>query len=334
MDVEMEYTHLGSTGLEVSRLCLGCANFGSGKRPDGRWNWTIDDEEQSLEIIDRAIDLGINFLDTANQYSTGESEEIVGNAIEGRRDELVVASKVGAPMADHPNGGGLSRKHVLEQAQASLERLGTDYLDLYQLHRPDSETPLSETLAALTSLVESGSIRYVGASNFVDRDLVKALYTGRLDGSERLASVQSEYNLVTRHEELNSIPVCEDHSIGLITYSPLAAGFLADVAEPEQQPDHGRLAQHTALWNRLDTEQCWEVLDVVKDIAEQKGATPVQISVAWLLAREPVDSVIIGPNTIEQLEEYVGALAVSLTDDERARLEAPLTPTWTADLAF
>jgi len=322
----MEYTYLGSTGLEVSRLCLGCMNFGTGQP------WMLHDREASREVVDRAIDLGINFLDTANVYSHGESEAIVGEAIADRdRDSLVVATKVYGQMADRPNGQGLSRKHVLEQANASLDRLGTDYIDLYQIHRWDDNTPITETLAALDRLVEEGVVRYVGASTMPAWKLMKALAAADVDNRERFVSMQCEYNLVDRHEEANVLPLCADQGLGVIPWSPLAGGFLTGKYERGVEPEAGRAATDEFTRKRF-TDANWAVLDVVRDLAEKKGTTPAQVSLAWLLHKPVVDSPIVGPRTIDHLEDDVGALDVALTDDEIERLEAPITPVWNREI--
>jgi len=317
----MEYTSLGATGLEVSRLCLGCANYGSGDVPDDDWEWTVD-AEQGHAVIDRALEAGINFLDTANYYSGGNSEEIVGEAIDGRRDEVVLATKVGATMAERPNGDGLSRKHILEQAAKSLDRLGTDYVDLYYAHSWDDDTPIEETLSAFDQLVRDGQVRYAGASNLAGWQLMKALATSDRRNFERLACVQSEYSLVAREEETQSLPAAADQGVGVTTYSPLAAGFLAGRYERGETPDPGsRLAP---LWDRWNVEARWETLGRVREVADETGHTPVQVSVAWVLDREAVDSVIVGPEDVDQLEEYLGALAVSLSAAQTDYLEAPM----------
>ena len=322
MSTEMEYTRLGSTGMEVSRLCLGCMNFGSDEP------WMMNDEEASVELIHRALDLGINFLDTANVYSTGESEEIVGRAIEGYdRSELVVATKVFGRMFEGPNGQGLSRKHILDQVEASLDRLGTDYIDLYQIHRWDEEVPIEETLSALDHLVETGKVRYLGASTMAAWQFTKALYEADLNDYERFACMQPEYNLVDRHEEANLLPVCADQGVGIIPWSPLAGGFLTGKYERGEDPDAGRAAEDEYTQNRFTGEN-WAVLDEVRDIADSKDAPPAQVSLAWLLHKEVVDSPIIGPRSIEHLEENVGSLDVSLSAEELERLEKPIRPAW------
>ena len=325
VDTDMEYTRLGNTGLEISRLCLGCMNFGSDA------SWMIDDREQSEAVIERAIEYGINFFDTANVYSQGESERILGAALDGRRDEHVIATKVHGRMADRPNGQGLSRRHVLEQADASLDRLGTDYIDLYQIHRWDDETPITETLSALDTLVDHGKVRYVGASTMSGWQFTKALYEADVNNFERFVSMQAEYNLVDRHEEANVLPVCRDQGVGVIPWSPLAGGFLTGKYERGEAPAEGRAADDEHTQNRF-TEDNWAVLDEVRTLADGKGTTPVRISLGWLLAKDVVDAPIVGPRTLEHLDEQVAALSISLSDDEIERLEAPKTPVWSREI--
>lgn len=314
-DPEMPYTNLGETGLEVSRLCLGCMNFG------GR-----TEEASSIEIIDRAIEAGINFLDTANVYNDGRSEEIVGEAIDGRRDELVIATKVYGEMADRPNGQGLSRKHILEQAEASLDRLGTDYIDLYQIHRWDQNTPIKETLEALDYLVNEGKVRYIGASTMAGWQFMKALKTSDELGLERFVCMQPEYSLISRHEEANLLPVCTDQGTGVIPWSPLGGGFLTGKYDRTAAPDDARMADEPPA-DRWD-DAAWQVLDRVQELAEKKDATPTEIALAWTLHKDVVTAPIIGPRTLDQLEENLGAVEITLTDEEMEQLEAPIDPSW------
>nr|WP_323190287.1 aldo/keto reductase [Halostella sp. PRR32] len=321
---EMEYTSIGETGLEVSRFCLGCMNFGSDEP------WMIGDREQSKEIIDRAIDLGINFLDTANVYSQGESEEIVGDAISGRRDELVLATKVYGRMREGPNGQGLSRKHVLEQVEKSLDRLGTEYIDLYQIHRWDDSTPVEETLSALDHLVNEGKVRYVGASTMPNWKFQRALYTADIENYERFVCMQPEYNAVDRHEEANLLPVCEQEGVGVIPWSPLAGGFLTGKYDRGSDPEEGLRADADEYTQNRFTEANWEVLDEIRDLADEKDVSPAQVSLAWLLHKDVVDAPIIGPRSVDHLEENVGALRVSLSEAETERIEAPKRPSWPA----
>ena len=324
MGTDMEYTRLGDTGLEVSKLCLGCMNFGSGEP------WMIGDEQESHEIIDAALDAGVNFLDTANVYSHGESERIVGDAIAGRdRSELVVATKVYHSMGDGPNQSGLSRKHIIDQCHASLDRLGVDYIDLYQIHRFDDDVPLSETLAALDYLVEEGLVRYVGASTMPAWKFTKALYQAETENHARFVSMQPEYNAVDRHEEANVLPACAAEDIGVIPWSPLAGGFLTGKYDRDSEPESGRASSDDYTKARF-TEENWQVLDAVREVADEVDATPVQVSLAWLLHKPVVDTPIIGPRRIDHLEEHLGALDVSLTDEQMARIDAPITPQWPA----
>jgi len=339
MSTDMEYTTLGETGLEISRFALGCMNFGSGEP------WMIGDEDRSREIIHETLDMGINFLDTANVYSGGESEEIVGRAIEAYdRSKLVLATKVYHRMSEGPNGTGLSRKHVLDQARASLERLGTDYVDLYQIHRWDDDTPVHEVLSALDYLVDEGLVRYVGASTMPAWKFTRALYAADVENVERFVSMQPEYNAVDRHEEANVLPVCAAEGIGVLPWSPLAGGFLtgkytrsegersepSDPASGQAASDGGRRADTDDYTARRFTEENWAVLDEIRAVADAKGATPAQVSLAWLLGKDVVDAPIIGPRRLDHLEENVGALEISLTDEETARIEEPITPRWPA----
>ncbi|WP_200778432.1 aldo/keto reductase [Halobaculum gomorrense] len=321
----MMYTTLGDTGLDVSQLCLGCMNFGS------ELPWMMNDRDASIDLIHEALDLGINFLDTANVYSTGESEEIVGDAVaSANRDELVLATKVYGDMFEGPNGSGLSRKHILDQVEASLDRLGTDYIDLYQIHRWDDDTPIEETLAALDRLVETGRVRYIGASTMTAYQFTKALYTSDVEDYERFACMQPEYNAVDRHEEANLLEVCAGEGVGVIPWSPLAGGFLTGKYERDADPESGlRAAADEYTQNRF-TDENWAVLEEIRAVAEARDATPAQVSLAWLLDRDVVDAPIVGPRSSDHLRENVGALSVELTDEEAARIAAPKTPRWPA----
>ena len=323
-DVEMTYTRLGRTGLEVSELCLGCMNFGSARE------WMLDDRERSVDLIREALDAGVNFLDTANAYSRGESEEIVGEAIEGYdREELVLATKVYFPMGDGPNTSGLSRKHILDQVENSLERLGTDYIDLYQIHRWDSAVDIEETLSALDHLVETGKVRYLGASTMSSYQFTKALYTADVEGYERFTCMQPEYNAVDRHEEANLLPVCAGEGVGVIPWSPLAGGFLTGKYSPDEVPEGTRADTDDYTRERF-TEENWAVLDAIRDVADEVDATPAQTALAWLLHQEVVDAPIVGPRTTEHLRENLGAVEVAMTDEQVARIEEPKTPRWPA----
>jgi aryl-alcohol dehydrogenase-like predicted oxidoreductase len=324
-DVDMAYTRLGRTGLEVSRLCLGCMNFGSAEE------WMLDDRERSVSLIREALDAGVNFLDTANAYSRGESEGIVGEAIEGYdREELVLATKVYFPMGEGPNKSGLSRKHILDQVENSLERLGTDYVDLYQIHRWDPEVGIEETLSALDYLVDEGLVRYIGASTMSAYQFTRALYTADLEGYERFTCMQPEYNAVDRHEEANLLPVCEGEGVGVIPWSPLAGGFLTGKYSRDDDVPAGTRADTDDYTRERFTEENWAVLDAVETVADEVDATPAQTALAWLLHRDVVDAPIVGPRTSEHLQENLRAVAIDLTDEQVARIAAPKTPRWPA----
>ncbi|XVH31871.1 aldo/keto reductase [Haloferacaceae archaeon DSL9] len=321
--VDMEYTRLGSTGLDVSRLCLGCMNFGGGAE------WMMNDREASIELIHEALDMGINFLDTANVYSRGESEEIVGEAIEDYdRDELVIATKVFGDMGEGPNKQGLSRKHILDQCEASLDRLGVDYIDLYQIHRWDENTPIEETLSALTHLVEQGKVRYLGASTMTAYQFTKALYTADYEGYERFVCMQPEYNAVDRHEEANLLPVCAGEGVGVIPWSPLAGGFLTGKYDRDADPKEGLRASTDEYTRNRFTDDNWAVLDEIRAIAADRGASPAQVALAWLLHKPVVDAPIIGPRSVDHLRENVNSVEISLGDDAMERIESPKRPQW------
>ncbi|MEZ3116612.1 aldo/keto reductase [Halobaculum sp. MBLA0147] len=319
----MEYTTLGATGVEVSRLCLGCMNFGSERE------WMVNDRAESVQLIHEAIDAGINFLDTANVYSYGESEEIVGEAIEAYdRDEVVVATKVFGEMRDGPNGSGLSRKHVIDQCEASLDRLGTDYVDLYQIHRWDEDTPIEETLAALDYLVETGRVRYIGASTMTAYQFTKALYTSDLEDLSRFTCMQPEYSAVARHEEANLLEVCEGEDVGVIPWSPLAGGFLTGKYERDEEPAAGTRGAASESVRSYFSPENWAVLDAVRAVAEECDATPAQVAVAWLLAQDVVTAPIVGPKTSAQLRDVLGAVELELTDEQVERIAAPKSPSY------
>ena len=325
----MEYTFLGNTGLEISRLCLGCGGFAA----SDEWDWTVADRAESVDTIRHARDAGITFLDTANVYSRGESEEVVGEAIAGERDEYVIASKVGEPLAAEPNRRGLSRRHIFEQIDETLERLDTSYLDLYYAHQWDYRTPITETLSAFDQLLEDGRVRYIGASNLASWNLTRALYESDAHHFERFVAIQPEYSLIRRHEEENLLPVAEQHGLGVVPYSPLASGFLT--GQYDRTMDRTELRADGESWRDLGsfaTEENWTVLDIVREIADRENATPVQVSLAWLLEKDIVDAPIIGAQTPEQIDEAVGAVDISLREDDIARLEEPITPQWSRSM--
>ena len=317
----MEYTTLGSTGVEVSRLCLGCMSFGTSDWRD----WVLD-EEESHEIIDRAIDLGINFFDTANMYSQGESERVLGKALEGRREEQVVATKVYFQMDENdPNSGGLSRKTIEQELDASLDRLGMETVDLYQIHRWDYDTPIEVTLRALDDAVRRGKVRYLGASSMWAYQFADALRTSDTLGLERFATMQNHYNLAYREEEREILPLCEEEGIGVIPWSPLARGYLTRPHEridaTTRGKDDDRMYEHPYRDGGGP-----EINERVQQVAEDHGATMAQISLAWLLYEDWVDAPIVGTTSVEHLEEAVEALDIDLTESDVEFLEEPYKP--------
>ncbi|ELZ13333.1 aldo/keto reductase [Haloterrigena salina JCM 13891] len=317
----MEYTTLGSTGMEVSRLCLGCMSFGSS---DWR-EWVLDDEE-SAEIIDRAIDLGINFFDTANMYSKGESERILGEALEGHREESVVATKGYFQMReDDPNSGGLSRKAIEQELEASRERLGMDTIDLYQIHRWDDDTPIETTMRALDDAVRRGHVRYLGASSMWAHQFAESLQTSDRLGLERFVTMQNHYNLVYREEEREMLPLCEKEDVGVVSWSPLARGYLTRPHEEIDATTRGENEEH--LYDHPYREGGGrEINERVAEIAADKGATMAQISLSWLLHKDWVDAPIVGTTSVEHLEQAVEALEIDLSASDIAYLEEPYEP--------
>jgi len=309
----MEYMRLGSSGLRVSRICLGCMSFGS------QADWMLS-EEASFGIIRRALDLGINFFDTADVYSAGESEFILGRAFKHfgvKRDDAVVATKVFQAMGPGPNQRGLSRKHILESIDNSLTRLGMDYVDLYQIHRFDRETPLEETLEALTDLVRAGKVRYIGASTMAAYQLAKMLYRADQLHLARFISMQNNYSLLYREEEREMIPLCREEGIGLIPYSPIGGGLLAGSRRARTTRSHSPMAK-----NRFNRKADEAVIDAVAAVASSRGIGPAQVAVAWLLAQPGVNSPIVGATKLNHLDDSVQALQTPLTPEESARLEA------------
>ncbi len=318
----MQYVKLGRTGLDVSRICLGCMSFGV---PDaGTHEWTLD-EEQSRPFIRQAIEHGINFFDTANVYSAGTSEEIVGRALQeyADRDEVVIASKVHGTMRRGPNGSGLSRKAIIAECEASLRRLGTDHIDLYQIHRWDPRTPIEETLEALHDLVRSGKVRYIGASSMWAWQLSKALYTSELRGWTKFVSMQDHYNLLNREEEREMLPLCQDQGIGVIPWSPLARGRLT--RDWDEETDRSRTDLFGAtLYDTSSSDR--EIVAQVAAVAEARGISRAQVALAWVLQQPAVTAPIVGATKAHHLDDAVAALDVTLTAEELQSLEAPYTP--------
>lgn len=319
----MEYTKLGNTGLDVSRICLGCMGFGVAERWVHKW---VLDEERSRPVIKKALELGINFFDTANVYSDGTSEEIVGRALKdyANRDEIVLATKVHGRMHQGPNGGGLSRKAIMSEIDKSLKRLGTDYVDLYQIHRWDPQTPIEETMEALHDVVKAGKARYIGASAMYAWQFLKALHTAEINGWTRFVSMQDHYNLIYREEEREMLPLCKEEKIGVIPYSPLAGGRLTrDWQETTHRSETDQVAK-AKYDSTADTDLL--IVNQVAAIAEKRGVPRVQIAIAWLLQKEPVTAPIVGATKLSHLEDAAAALSIILTAEEMASLEEPYVP--------
>jgi 1-deoxyxylulose-5-phosphate synthase len=316
----MEYVKLGSTGLDVSRICVGCMSFGLPGR--GTHEWTLG-EEASRPLIRRALDAGLNFFDTANVYSDGTSEEIVGSALAefARRDEIVIATKVNGAMHQGPNAWGLSRKAIMTEIDNSLRRLGTDYVDLYQIHRFDPNTPVEETMEALHDVVKAGKARYIGASSMYAWQFSKMQYTARTNGWTRFVSMQNHYNLLYREEEREMLPLCEDQSVATLPWSPLARGRLTR--------DWGTVTERTEADNfgrTLYQEGDREIVDAVTRIAGERGVPRARIALAWLLGRPTVTAPIVGATKPHHLDDAVAALDITLTEKEIEELERPYTP--------
>jgi aryl-alcohol dehydrogenase (NADP+) len=319
----MQFTHLGRTGLQVSRLCLGMMTYGS-----SQWRPWVLDEEAGRPFVRRALELGINFFDTADMYSRGVSEEILGRALRDftRRDEVVIATKVFFPMGPGPNDRGLSRLHILRSIDDSLRRLGTDYVDLYQIHRWDSTTPVEETLEALDDVVRTGKARYLGASSMYAWQFAKALFVSDLHGWARFASMQNHYNLVYREEEREMLPLCRDQGIAVVPWSPLARGFLAGNRSREPWGETVRARTDDFAQSMYYRDSDFAVVERAASLAEAHGATSAQIALAWLLHKPGVTAPIIGASKVQQLDESVAALDIRLSEEDIARLEEPYQP--------
>jgi 1-deoxyxylulose-5-phosphate synthase len=320
----MEYTRLGSTGLKVSRICLGVMTYG-----DPAWRPWILSEEAGRPFIKRALEHGINFFDTADMYSLGKSEEVLGRALKDftSREKVVVATKVYWPMSDDPNDRGLSRKHLMASIDGSLRRLGTEYVDLYQIHRWDAGTPIDETLRALEDIVRSGKARYIGASSMMSWQFAKALYLADRHGWTRFVSMQNHYNLVYREEEREMLPLCREEGIGVLPWSPLARGFLA--GNRKRGGDRAATAREksdTFAHDLYYSDADYLVAERVVEVASAKGVAPAQVALAWLLRQPGVTAPIIGASKMEQLDQAVAALDVTLADEEARRLEEPYVP--------
>jgi aryl-alcohol dehydrogenase-like predicted oxidoreductase len=319
----MKYLNLGRTGLKVSRICLGMMTYGTPK-----WRPWVLDEDTSRPFIRRALELGINFFDTADMYSAGVSEEVTGRALKafGSRDAVVIATKAYYPMSDDPNDRGLSRKHLMSAVDNSLRRLGTDYIDLYQIHRWDSSTPIEETLTALHDIVRSGKARYIGASSMMSWQFAKALHLADQRGLTRFVSMQNHYNLVYREEEREMLPLCLEEGIGVIPWSPLARGFLAGNRRTPTDADTPRGRTDTFGHGLYYAAEDFTVADRCAQVASEKGVTPAQVALAWILHQPAVTAPIIGASKMEQLEQAIGALDIALSEEDVRRLEEPYVP--------
>ncbi|MDM5327744.1 aldo/keto reductase [Neobacillus sp. CF12] len=319
----MEYVKLGNTGLDVSRFCLGCMSFGEAEKWIHQW---VLDEEKSRPIIKKALELGINFFDTANVYSMGTSEEILGRALKdyANRDEVVLATKVHGRMQEGPNGAGLSRKAIMSEIDKSLKRLGTDYVDLYIIHRWDYHTPIEETMEALHDVVKAGKARYIGASAMYAWQFQKALHVAEKNGWTRFVSMQNHCNLIYREEEREMLPLCREEGIGVTPYSPLASGRLTrDWSETTHRSETDQV-QKSKYDATADADRL--VVERVAAIAEKRGVPRIHIALSWLLQKEPVTAPIIGATKISHLEGAVGSLSVKLSPEEIAFLEDPYVP--------
>ena len=319
----MEYINLGRTGLKVSRLCLGMMTYGT---PEWR-PWVLT-EEPGRPFVQRALEVGINFFDTANMYSLGVSEEILGRAMRdfANRDEVVIATKVYFPMGDKPNQGGLSRKHIFESIEASLRRLQMDYVDLYQIHRYDPETPIEETLEALHDVVKAGKARYIGASSMYAWQFMRMLSVSEQHGWTRFVSMQNHYNLIYREEEREMLPLCRAEGIGVIPWSPLARGFLAGNRARSGGGETIRSQTDGYASEMYYQPDDFTVADRAVEIAQQHGVSSAQIALAWMLHQPGVTAPIIGASKMYQLEEAVAALSIKLSADELKRLAEPYQP--------
>lgn len=325
----MEYVNLGKTGLKVSRICLGCMTYGSpatGELKAGRHAWSLN-EEQSQPFLRQAMELGINFFDTANVYSSGDSERVLGSFLKAnaRRESVVIATKVQGLMRDEPNGKGLSRKAILHELEDSLKRLQTDYVDLYQIHRWDYETPIEETLEALHDVVKAGKVRYIGASSMYSWQFAKSLCLADLKGWTRFVSMQNHYNLLYREEEREMVGLCQAEGIGMLPWSPLARGRLARPWQSESTKRFETDQFGKSMYARTEEED-HRVVDRLEEIARNRSVSQAQVALAWLLSKPVVTAPIVGATKSHHLEDAVNALPLNLTPEEITALEEPYTP--------
>jgi aryl-alcohol dehydrogenase-like predicted oxidoreductase len=319
----MEYKNLGNSGIKVSRICLGMMTYGT-----SQWRDWVLDEEDSRPFIQKALEQGINFFDTADAYSLGVSEEVLGRAIKdfARREEVVIATKVFFAMGEKPNQGGLSRVHILQAIDDSLRRLGMDYVDLYQIHRWDPDTPIEETLEALNEVVRSGKARYIGASSMYAWQFSKSLYLADMHGWTRFISMQNHYNLVYREEEREMIPFCLSEGVGLIPWSPLARGFLSGNRTSQGWGQTTRAKSDDFAHQMYYQETDFDIVERVVEMAKKREVTPSQIALAWLLHKPGVTSPIIGASKMAHLDQDIAALEIKLDAEELAYLEEPYQP--------
>jgi 1-deoxyxylulose-5-phosphate synthase len=319
----MRKVKLGKTGLKVSPLAIGCMSFGG---PESKgFEWTLG-YGSSKKIIGKALDLGINFFDTADVYSGGRSEEIVGRALEGRRNDVVIATKVGLPTGDGPGDRGLGRKHVRANLKRSLEHLRTDHVDLYQVHRWDYGTPIADVMRTLNEALEEGRVDHLGGSSMWAWQFAKSLYTSDRLGLRRFETMQNHYNLAYREEEREMIPLCRDEGVAIIPWSPLARGFLSGKYKRKGRPDTVRYKKDRLMKERFFRPEDFDVVERLVEVAEAKGVKPSQVALAWLLSKEYVTAPIVGPTRVEQLEELAEAADLSLKGGEIRRIEEPYRP--------
>lgn len=319
----MDYVNFGNTGMKVSRLCLGCMTYGT-----PAWQEWVLDEEASRPFFQKALEYGFNFFDTADVYSIGVSEEVTGRALRdfAKRDEIVLATKIYNPMGSQPNHRGLSRKHIMQGIDASLKRLGTDYVDLYQIHRWDYETPIEETMEALHDVVKAGKALYIGASSMYAWQFAKAQSVAQQNGWTPFVSMQNHYNLVYREEEREMIPYCREEGVALIPWSPLARGFLVGNHKRDKTGETIRSKTDNLLHDRYYQDNDFDVLDRLKDLAQRMDVKPAQLALAWILHKPGITSPIIGASKMPHLDDAIAAMNIKLSPENLAYLEEPYIP--------
>jgi len=323
----MKYRQLGRTGVMISELSLGGMTFGK-QQSSGFFDAIQTSEKEAHRVIDHALELGINCIDTSNIYGSGASEEIIGRCIASKRSSVILATKVGGPMSADPNQRGLSRRHVLQACDNSLQRLGTDYIDLYQIHWSDPKTPIDETLRAFEDLVRAGKVRYIGASNIGAYQTMKGLAVSERLGVSRFESLQLQYNLLVRDIEEEIVPMCQQESLGVFVWGPQAQGFLSGKYTREKSPEpNTRFAAWDSIYQRYSTERNWQILEAVKHIAQALDRTPSQTALAWVLSQPTVTSVIVGVKTLEHLQQNLGAADVTFAEEHKKALEEISLPT-------